>query len=77
MAFSKSSQTSTKGYYRCTDQDGNEVLSVHLDLSTPRWRVSYPSGLSNVHSGIDGARREAEEHMARLGEDRSLHFIRD
>lgn len=62
--------------YRCTDQDGNEIMQVHLDLSTPRWRVSYPSGGSNIHSGINGARREAERSMAALGDDRPLTFMR-
>ena len=61
--------------YRCTDQDGNEVLQVHQDLSTAWWRVSYPDGRSNLHSGTSSARREAEEHMARLGDRRSLGFI--
>ena len=63
-------------YYRCTDEDNKEVLAVHQDLATARWRVSYPSGASSLHSGTDGARREAEAHMSRLGDDRSLSFIR-
>ena len=62
--------------YRCKDQYGNEIMQVHLDLSTPRWRVSYPSGESNLHSGIEGARREAERHMASPGANRSLTFMR-
>ncbi len=68
--------TSIGPSYRCTDQDGNEIMQVHLDRRTPRWRVSYPSGGSNIHSGIDGARREAEKHMASLGDDRPLTFMR-
>ena len=58
--------------YRRTDQDGKEIMQVHLDRRTPRWRVSYPAG----NSGIDGARREAERHMAALGDDRLLTFMR-
>lgn len=62
-------------YYRCDDEDHQRVLDVHQDLSTSSWRVSYPDGRSNLHSGIDGARQEAELHMASLGDDRALSFI--
>lgn len=62
--------------YRCTDQDGKEIMQVHLDPRTPRWWVSYPAGNSSIHCGIDGARREAERHMASLGDDRLLTFMR-
>ena len=61
--------------YRCTDQDGNEVMQVHEDLGTHRWRVSYPNGTSSIHSGPGEARREAERVMSTLGDERSLSFI--
>ncbi len=48
-----------------------------MDLRTPWLRVSYPSGRSNIHSWIGGAKREAEEHMASLGDDRDLSLIID
>ena len=62
-------------YYRCVDQENQPVLDVHQDLSTRGWRVSYPDGRSNLHSGVDGARREAERHMTSLCDDRALTFI--
>ena len=61
--------------YTCRDQDNIEVLQVHMDLATPAWRVIYPSGASNIHSWIGNARKEAEKHMASLGDDRDLSFI--
>ena len=67
--------TETGPRYRCQDQDGNTVLEIHQDLATVRWRVSYADGRSSPHNGIDGARREAELHMNRLGDQRTLDFI--
>ena len=67
--------TETGPRYRCQNQDRAPFLEIHQDLSTYKWRVSYANGRNSLHSGIDGARREAQQHMNQLGEERSLDFI--
>ena len=59
--------------YTLRHPDRTEILQVHEDRArTGVWRVSYPDGRSDQHSGIGGARRQAQSDLARLGYVNSL-----
>ncbi len=62
--------------YTLRRPDGAEILQVHEDRArTGVWRVSYPDGRSDPHSGIGGARRQAQSDLKRLGYVNSLDAI--
>ena len=65
-------------YFTCRDRNNNEILKVHMDLTTSKWRLSLPNGKSAICGGIDSARRAALDHPERIGKPSptDLSFIR-
>ena len=65
--------------YTCRDENNNEILQVHMDLATTRWRLSLPNGTSKIcEGGVDQARRAALDHLERIGRPspNDLSFIK-
>lgn len=60
-------QTLIGPYYQFFDEFNNLLLEMHRDLSTYGWRVSYPGGTSNLHTGMFGAQQEATKYLESRG----------
>ena len=52
---------------------GGEILQLHEDLVSHRWRVSLPNGRSTPYSSFTPARDAAENELRRRGFDNDLH----
>ena len=54
-------------------ETGGEILQLHEDLASHRWRVSLPNGHSTLYSSFTPARDAAESELRRRGFDNDLH----